>query len=82
MKSGYEFQSDFARSYVTKGQREGERKATANAVLKVLEARGLEIPPEIRERVLASTDMTELDRWLCRAAVITEARALLDSASS
>ncbi|WP_437832696.1 hypothetical protein [Sorangium sp. So ce1153] len=74
MKSGYEFQSDFARSYVAKG--------TANAVLKVLEARGLEIPPEVRERVLASTDMTELDRWLRRAVVIPEASALLDTVSS
>ncbi|XYH97530.1 hypothetical protein ACMHYB_58880 [Sorangium sp. So ce1128] len=78
MKSGYEFQSDFARSYVAKGQRE----AAANAVLKVLEARGLEIPPEVRERVLASTDMTELDRWLRRAVIIAEASALLDAASS
>ncbi|XXT19198.1 hypothetical protein WME94_54125 [Sorangium sp. So ce429] len=86
MKSGYEFQSDFARSYVAKGRQEGllegQREAAANAVLKVLEARGLEIPPDVRERVLASTDMTELDRWLCRAAIISEASALLDTASS
>ncbi|WP_437312330.1 hypothetical protein [Sorangium sp. So ce388] len=86
MKSGYEFQSDFARSYVAKGRQEGllegQREAAANAVLKVLEARGLEIPPEVSERVLASTDMTELDRWLRRAVVIPEARALLDSVTS
>ncbi|WP_233561862.1 hypothetical protein [Sorangium cellulosum] len=51
-------------------------------MLKVLEARGLAIPPEVRERVLASTDMAELDRWLRRAAVVTEASALLETASS
>ncbi|WP_437505921.1 hypothetical protein [Sorangium sp. So ce1099] len=51
-------------------------------MLKVLETRGLEIPPEVRERVLASTDMTELDRWLRRAVFIPEASALLDTVSS
>ncbi|KYF81819.1 hypothetical protein BE20_44000 [Sorangium cellulosum] len=78
MKSGYEFQSDFARNYVAKGR----RQEAANAVLTVLEARGLDIPPEVRERVLASTDMTELDRWLRRAVLITDAKALLDSTGS
>ncbi|WP_437689035.1 VOC family protein [Sorangium sp. So ce176] len=78
MKSGYEFQSDFARSYVAKGRLE----EAACAVLTVLEARGLAIPPEVRERVLASSDMAELDRWLRRAAVIAEVSALLDMATS
>ncbi|WP_437316633.1 hypothetical protein [Sorangium sp. So ce385] len=86
MKSGYEFQSDFARSYVAKGrlegQLEGRREEAASAVLKVLEARGLEIPPEVRERVLASVDMTELDRWLRRAVLIADAKALFDTTSS
>ncbi|WP_437608572.1 hypothetical protein WMF20_47760 [Sorangium sp. So ce834] len=82
MKSGYEFQSDFARSYVAKGRLEGQREEAASAVLKVLEARGLEIPAEVRERVLASTDMTELDRWLRRAVLVADAKALFDTTSS
>ncbi|WP_437318175.1 hypothetical protein [Sorangium sp. So ce385] len=69
MKSGYEFQSEFARSYVAKGE--------ARAVLAFLEARGLEVPADVRERVLASTDLAELDRWIRRAAVVTDARELL-----
>ncbi|MGK3965067.1 hypothetical protein WMF38_12900 [Sorangium sp. So ce118] len=73
MKAGYEFQSEFARSYVAKG----EIKAKAQAVLAVLEARGLEVPAEVRERVLASTDLAELDGWIRRAAVVSDARELL-----
>ncbi|WP_437736415.1 hypothetical protein [Sorangium sp. So ce1335] len=78
MKAGYEFQSEFARSYVAKG----EIKAKAHDVLAVLEARGLEVPAEVRERVLASTDLAELDRWVRRAAVVGDARELLTTNGS
>ncbi|CAN98586.1 MULTISPECIES: hypothetical protein [Sorangium] len=81
MKSGYQFQSEFARSYVAKGRQEGRKEgileAKAHDVLAILEARGLEVPAEVRERVLASTDLDELDRWIRRAAVISDARELL-----
>ncbi|WP_437965998.1 hypothetical protein WMF04_41235 [Sorangium sp. So ce260] len=73
MKSGYVFQSEFARSYVAKGKIE----AKAQDVLAILEARGLDVPAEVRERVLASTDLAELDRWIRRAAVVSDARELL-----
>ncbi|WP_437966990.1 hypothetical protein WMF04_46810 [Sorangium sp. So ce260] len=90
MKSGYEFQSEFARSYVAKGRqegreeglREGTLKAKAHDVLSVIEARGLEVPTEVRERVLASTDLAELDRWIRRAAVVSDARELLGTSGS
>ncbi|WP_441290248.1 hypothetical protein ACSRUE_06425 [Sorangium sp. KYC3313] len=86
MKSGYQFQSEFARSYVAKGREEGMREGTlktkARDVLVFLEARGLEVPAEVRERVLASTDLDELDRWIRRAAVISDARELLATTGS
>lgn len=81
MKSGYEYQSEFARSYVAKGRQEGRLEglleAKAQGVLAVFEARGLEVPADIRERVLASKDVAELDRWIRRAAVVSDARELL-----
>ncbi|WP_437810991.1 hypothetical protein [Sorangium sp. So ce1078] len=81
MKGGYEFQSEFARSYVAKGVEKGRQEASvetkAHAVLAVLEARGLEVPADVRERVLASTDLVELDRWLRRAAVASDAREIV-----
>ncbi|XXY53346.1 hypothetical protein WME91_19640 [Sorangium sp. So ce269] len=90
MKSGYEFQSEFARSYVAKGVEKGRKEgreqgileAKAHDVLAFLEARGLEVPAEVRERVLASTDLAELDRWIRRAAVVSDARELLATTGS
>ncbi|WP_437713321.1 hypothetical protein WMF45_46500 [Sorangium sp. So ce448] len=82
MKSGYQFQSEFARGYVAKGRQEGIVDAKAHDVLAFLEARGLEVPAEVRERVLASTDIDELDRWIRRAAVISDARELLATTGS
>ncbi|WP_437617067.1 hypothetical protein WMF20_24620 [Sorangium sp. So ce834] len=86
MKSGYEFQSEFARSYVAKGvekgRQEGLLEAKAQAVLAFLEARGLEVPAEVRERVLESTDVAELDRWIRRAASVGDARELLATTGS
>ncbi|KYG10903.1 hypothetical protein BE21_58540 [Sorangium cellulosum] len=82
MKSGYEYQSEFARSYVAKGRQEGLLEAKAQSVLAVFEARGLEVPADVRERVVASKDLAELDRWIRRAAVVSDARELLDTNGS
>lgn len=86
MKAGYEFQSEFARSYVAKGVEQGRKQglleAKAQAVLAVLEARGLEVPAEVRERILASTDLAELDRWIRGAASVGDARELLATTGS
>ncbi|WP_438040453.1 hypothetical protein [Sorangium sp. So ce128] len=82
MKGGYQFQSEFARSYIAKGREEGFRVGKAQAVLACLEARGLEVSVEMRERVLASTDLDELDRWIRRAATIGGARELLATTDS
>ena len=86
MKSGYQFQSEFARSHIAKGREEGFREgsivAKAQDVLACLEARGLEVPVEVRDRVLASTDLDELDRWIRRAAIISDARELLATTGS
>lgn len=65
----YEFKSDlFLRS-----QARGEVKGEAKSVLKVLEARGLSVSDDVRERVLACTDPEQLDQWLVRA--VTAERA-------
>ncbi|XXY08378.1 hypothetical protein WMF26_05585 [Sorangium sp. So ce185] len=82
MKSGYEYQSEFARSYVAKGRQEGLLEAKTQSVLAVFEARGLEVPADVRERVVASKDLAELDRWIRRAAVVSDARELLDTNGS
>lgn len=80
MKS-YEFQSDFAKKYVALGRTEGrneglaegQAQAKADAVLAFLRARGLAVPKTVAARVCACRDVTELDRWVRRAAAVTRA---------
>jgi hypothetical protein len=73
----YQYQSDFAKRYVAQGREEGkaegreEGKAQgkALAVVTVLEARGLEVPSSVRDRILACVDIATLDTWLSRVAI-------------
>ena len=52
-----------------KGKLEGKLETEANAVLRVLRARGLSVPDEVRERILACKDASQLETWLDRASV-------------
>jgi hypothetical protein len=70
MASGrYEYQSDFARRYVAEGQAEGR----ASSVLEVLKTRGIEVPADVRERILSCDDVALLATWLARAVTATSA---------
>jgi hypothetical protein len=64
-----EFQSEFARKYVSLGK--------AESILAVLEVRGMSITAEERARVLNSKDVAELDRWLKRAVSVANVAELL-----
>jgi hypothetical protein len=83
MASGnYEFQSDFARKYLTKGREEGLEKGReegreegevsgrAKALLAVLESRGMRISKKARTRILACTDIEQIEAWLRKAASV------------
>ena len=56
--------SPIAKEHFGRGQREGE----ADAILLVLEARGLEVTDADRERITGSTDLRQLKKWVRRAA--------------
>lgn len=80
MASGeYEIQTEFVRKNIEKGRTEGTVEAKAADVLTVLEARGRTVPDDVRRRVLGSRDLGELERWLRRAAVVDDARAIFDA---
>jgi hypothetical protein len=51
-----------------KGEAKGEAGGRARAILRVLSARGVEVPPEIREQVMSCADTSQLDAWTDRAA--------------
>jgi hypothetical protein len=63
----YEFQSEFAKKHQAKGRAEGEAKGRAEALLTLLEARGLRASDEARARILACSDGAQLDAWIRKA---------------
>ncbi|NKZ02887.1 hypothetical protein [Actinomadura latina] len=74
----YEWESDFAKNHIARGEAKGEARGEAKSVLLVLKARGIAVPNEVRERVESCTDTDQLERWVQRAAVIDKAEDLLD----
>lgn len=72
--TNYQYQSDFARRYFERGRATGE----ARAVLAFLEARGIEVPADVRESITDCTDVDQLDVWVRRAATADKAHDLFD----
>jgi hypothetical protein len=58
--------SPFAREHFGRGKAEGE----AEAILLVLQARGLDIAPEERARISGCADLAQLKTWVTRAATV------------
>lgn len=79
--SGY--RSELFRELDAKAQAEGEARGEARgegrAVLTVLKARGVEVPDDVREQILACTDLAQLDVWLSRAVTATTAAEVIGS---
>ena len=67
----YEYLSDTFRDLAAKHERLGETKGEARALLTVLEGRGVAVPAEVRDRILACTELSQLDTWLRRASNAT-----------
>ena len=63
------------------GRAEGRAEEAAHAVLTVLRVRGLAVPDEVRERILAQREPARLERWLERAAVASSIAEVLDEPS-
>jgi len=89
MKQAYEYQSAFAKKYVTQGRAEGldegrvegRVEEAARAVLTAFRVRGIPVPDADRQRVLSQRDAEQLERWLERAIVATSLAEVLDEAS-
>ena len=70
---GSEYHSELFREIDARGEARGE----ARAVLTVLDARSVAVSDDIRERILACTDLDQLDTWLRRAGTATTADDVL-----
>ncbi|MBC6456728.1 hypothetical protein [Actinomadura sp. HBU206391] len=78
--STYEFESDFARRFITigeaQGEARGEARGEAKALLSFLEARHLTVSDEARERIISCTDLDQLETWIQRAATVDSVEEL------
>ena len=59
--TGRHYQSEFARRYFSQGE--------AQAVLAVLEVRGIEVPDAVRDKITTCSDLDQLGVWVRRAAI-------------
>jgi hypothetical protein len=77
----HQYQSDFARRYFSQGEAageaRGEARGEAKAVLAILDARGVEVPDDLRTEITACIDIEQLDTWLRRAATAHKIQDLL-----
>jgi hypothetical protein len=69
-----EYRSDYNRAIFAEGEARGEAKGEARgeakAIMTVLESRGLTISEDVRARILACTDIDQLDAWLRRVGTV------------
>ena len=63
----YEFQSEFAKRYLSLGREEGRVAGRAESVLRILKVRKMEVSETQRSQILRCTDADHLDRWIERA---------------
>jgi hypothetical protein len=63
-----------------RGEARGKAAGRAEAILSVLDARGLAVSPERREAIASCRDLDRLDRWLRRAALATSADEITSEA--
>lgn len=53
--------------YQTELERKGQAKGEAKLILKLLASRSVAVSEQVRERITACTDVTQLDTWFDRA---------------
>ncbi|WP_345024683.1 hypothetical protein [Actinomadura keratinilytica] len=81
----YEWKSEFAITHRAQGRAEGraegrvegQAEGEAKSILLILQARGITVPDDIRNRITNCTDLDQLDHWVQRAATINTAEELL-----
>jgi len=61
-----------------KGKIEGRTEGAAHALLTVLRGRGIAVPDEARERILAEKHLARLERWLEKAIVAASVADVID----
>ena len=61
--TSHRYHSEFARRYYDQGEAKGE----ADALLTILDARGVQVPDHIRADIAGCTDLEQLRTWIRQA---------------
>ena len=73
------FNDTFVDRLLAEGEAKGRAEGEARIVLRVLAARGLEVPAKVREQVLSCTDDSQLETWADRAATAASVKEVFGS---
>ncbi|WP_067467751.1 hypothetical protein [Nocardia amamiensis] len=63
----YEYKSEFARRYYSRGKAEGRAEGEAAALLRILRTRGFTMSEAIASRIAECTDLDQINIWIDRA---------------
>lgn len=78
----YQFQSEFARTYFSRGKAAGVAEGTAigkaEDILLILRTRGVSVGVTHEKRIRRCDDPAQLERWLVRALSVTAAKELFE----
>ncbi|MEV5708780.1 hypothetical protein [Actinoallomurus sp. NPDC052274] len=76
------YKSDaFRRTYAegeAEGEVKGEVRGRVRTLLQVLDARGVPVPDEARERITACTDVAQIEAWVKRSVIVRTVDALFE----
>ncbi|MGF6881962.1 integrase/recombinase [Nocardia sp. GAS34] len=76
MATTREYQSNLARKYVEEGRQEGRAQGEARMLLRFLGRRGITVTDDVVSRIMACTDLEQIERWADRLDTITSADEL------
>lgn len=73
----HEYLSEWGQEILSQGKAEGKAEGEAQAVLAVLDARGVRVPESARSRIAECRDLDLLDRWIRQAVTVDSVDELL-----
>jgi hypothetical protein len=72
----------YAEQLIERGLQQGRLRGRAEALLRILAARGVPVSDEAQQRILTCTDMATLDRWFDLSLKATTLSDVLDNPAS
>jgi hypothetical protein len=72
----YLYQGEYAQSLIARGEAKGKAEGEARAVLTLLDFRDVALSEEDRARIMATTDLAVLERWIQRASFVNTVEEL------